>query len=88
HAGVRARVGAGVALAVLEKLAARGTIRRGERAVVISTAHGLKFSDFKVGYHARTLPGVQARLTNPSVQVAANLGAVQDAIAKRFGRAA
>jgi len=88
RAGAYACPHTGVALAVLEKLAARGTIRRGERAVVISTAHGLKFSDFKVGYHARTLPGVQARLTNPSVQVAANLGAVQDAIAKRFGRAA
>ncbi len=86
RAGAYADPHTGVALAVLEKLAARGTIRKGERAVVISTAHGLKFSDFKVGYHARTLPGVEARLPNPSVKVAANLGAVQDAVARRFGR--
>ena len=86
RAGAYADPHTGVALAVLEKLAARGTIRKGERAVVVSTAHGLKFSDFKVGYHARTLPGVEARLPNPSVKVAATLGAVQDAVARRFGR--
>jgi threonine synthase len=75
----------GVALAVLEKLAARGTIRKGERAVVVSTAHGLKFSDFKVGYHAGTLAGVSPALVNPSVAVPAALGAVRDAIRARFG---
>ena len=74
----------GVALAVLEKLASRGAIRRGERVAVISTAHGLKFSDFKVGYHEGRLPGLSSPLRNPSVPVAATLGAVQDAIARRF----
>jgi threonine synthase len=76
----------GVALAALEKLAARGTIRRGEQVVVISTAHGLKFSDFKVGYHDETLPGIRSSLRNGSVKLAPTLGAVHDAIAARFGR--
>jgi threonine synthase len=76
----------GVALAALEKLASAGTIRKGERVVVISTAHGLKFSDFKVGYHEETLPGIRAALPNPGVKLPATLGAVQDAIAARFGR--
>jgi threonine synthase len=76
----------GVALAALEKLASRGTIRKGERVVVISTAHGLKFSDFKVGYHDAMLPGIRSTLRNPGVQLPATLGAVQDAIAGRFGR--
>ncbi|ABS26281.1 threonine synthase [Anaeromyxobacter sp. Fw109-5] len=76
----------GVALAALEKLAARGAVRRGERVVVISTAHGLKFSDFKVGYHDGTLPGIASPLRNPGVRLPATLGAVQDAIAARFGR--
>ncbi len=76
----------GVALAALEKLAARGAIRKGERVVVVSTAHGLKFSDFKVGYHDGTLPGVRPGLPNPGVQLPATLGAVHDAIAARFGR--
>jgi threonine synthase len=74
----------GVALAALEKLAARGTIRKGERVVVVSTAHGLKFSDFKVGYHEQRLAGVATRLGNPSVQVPATLAAVEEAIARRF----
>ncbi len=77
----------GVALAALEKLAARGDIKKGQRVVVISTAHGLKCSDFKVGYHDGTLPGLRSPLRNPGVQLPATLGAVQDAITARFGRA-
>jgi threonine synthase len=87
RAGAYADPHTGVALAVLEKLAARGTIRKDDRAIVISTAHGLKFSDFKVGYHAGTLAGVAAKLPNPSMRVAPTLGAVRDAIAARFGAA-
>ncbi len=50
----------GVALACLQKLVARGTIGRRDRVVVISTAHGLKFTEFKAGYHAGSLglPGL------------------------------
>jgi threonine synthase len=76
----------GVALAALEKLASAGTIRKHERVVVISTAHGLKFSDFKVGYHEGTLPGLTSPLRNGSVRLAPTLAAVQDAIAARVGR--
>jgi threonine synthase len=76
----------GVALGALEKLAANGTIKRHERVVVVSTAHGLKFSDFKVGYHEERLPGLRSPLRNVSVRLAPTLGAVHDAIAARFGR--
>jgi threonine synthase len=76
----------GVALAALEKLAARGLVRRDDRVVVLSTAHGLKFADFKVGYHDGTLPGVTSHHRNPGVRVPASLGGVEDAIAARFGR--
>jgi threonine synthase len=48
----------GVALAALEKLVARGEIGRQERVVVVSTANGLKFTDFKVQYHEKNLPAV------------------------------
>ena len=68
----------GVALAALEKLAARGVVKPNERVVVISTAHGLKFSDFKVGYHEGTLPGLRPALRNPPVKLPATLAAVQD----------
>jgi threonine synthase len=41
----------GVALAALEKLVGRGQIGPEHRVVVVSTANGLKFTDFKVRYH-------------------------------------
>ncbi len=75
----------GVALAALEKLAARGVVKPRERVVVISTAHGLKFSDFKVGYHEGTLAGLRPALRNPPVKLPATLAAVQEAVAARFG---
>ncbi len=61
----------GVALAVLEKLVARGTIDRGQRAVVISTANGLKFTDFKVRYHERRLGelGITSRYANQPLEL-------------------
>jgi len=70
----------GVALAALEKLAARGTIRKGERVVVISTANGLKFTEFKARYHEGLLSGVEApRFANRPVEVAADYDAVVEA---------
>ncbi|HVP66597.1 MAG TPA: threonine synthase [Anaeromyxobacteraceae bacterium] len=85
RAGAFACPHTGVALAALEKLAARGTVKRGERVVVISTAHGLKFSDFKVGYHEAALPGLKPALRNPAVPLPATVSAVRDAVAARFG---
>ena len=41
----------GVALAVLIKMIERKQIQPDDRVIVISTANGLKFPDFKVGYH-------------------------------------
>ncbi|HEY0254988.1 MAG TPA: threonine synthase [Kofleriaceae bacterium] len=70
----------GVALAALEKLAARGEIKKSERAVVISTASGLKFADFKVGYHEGTLPDVTATYRNQPVSLPESYDAVRDAL--------
>ena len=70
----------GVALAGLEKLVAQGVIARGSRVVVVSTAHGLKFPDFKVGYHRGALEEVTSRLANPPVDLPADLNAVREAL--------
>ncbi len=70
----------GVALAVLSKLIASGEVNSSDRVVVISTAHGLKFTDFKVGYHEGTLEDVVARHRNPPVNLPADYEAVQRAI--------
>lgn len=70
----------GVALAVLFKMVERGEIRPSDRVVVISTAHGLKFTGFKVGYHDGTLEGVEPRYANPPLELPAEIGAVSAAI--------
>jgi threonine synthase len=74
----------GVALAVLTKLIQREEIHPKDRVVVISTAHGLKFTDFKVGYHERNLDEVVARYANPPVGLPADHDAVQKAIDRAF----
>jgi threonine synthase len=61
----------GVALACLEKLAARGVIRKNDRVVVVSTAHGLKFTEFKARYHEGMLEGVESHLANRPVSLSA-----------------
>ncbi|MGD8488392.1 MAG: threonine synthase [Anaerolineae bacterium] len=75
----------GVALAVLLKLIERGDIQPEQRVIVISTAHGLKFTRFKVGYHEQTLADVTARHANPPVELPADIGAVQRAIDRALG---
>jgi threonine synthase len=71
----------GVALAALEKLAARGEIRSGQRVVVVSTASGLKFADFKVGYHEGTLADVpHPRHRNTPIELPERYDAVRDAL--------
>lgn len=74
----------GVALAALDKLVRAGTIDRGARVVVVSTAHGLKFTDSKVAYHEGTA-GVEARYANPPLKLAAAIGPVVDALRARLG---
>jgi threonine synthase len=70
----------GVALAVLFKLVERGEIGSEHRVVVVSTAHGLKFTDFKVGYHQGTLPGVQPRYANKPIELEPSYDAVMRAL--------
>lgn len=70
----------GVALAVLLKLVERGDIARDERVVVISTAHGLKFPEFKVKYHERALPEVESRYANAPIELPAEYETVRDTL--------
>ena len=74
----------GVALATLFKLIERGEIRPSDRVVVISAAHGLKFTDFKVGYHDQTLKDVIARQANPPLELPAEYSAVNRAIDQKL----
>ncbi len=73
-----------VGLAVLKKLVAAGTIGRKERVVCISTAHGLKFTEFKVRYHESALEGLVSNAANPPVLLPPDYDRVLQAIRQRF----
>ena len=74
----------GVALAALFNLVERGTIARSDQVVVISTAHGLKFTSFKVGYHEGKLAEVESDLANPPIYLPADLQVVKETIARKL----
>jgi threonine synthase len=61
-----------------------GTIPHDDKVVCISTANGLKFTEFKVGYHERTLAGIAAPQANTPVNLPPDYGAVVDAINKNL----
>ncbi len=72
----------GVAFAALFKLVDRGVIQKDDRVVVISTAHGLKFTEFKIRYHQEELRafGVDPDYANLPVELPADYGKVRDEI--------
>jgi threonine synthase len=73
----------GVALAALEKLVAKRQIAPRDRVVVISTASGLKFTEFKVKYHERAFDaewGAPAAHANQPLTLPDDYDAVRRAI--------
>jgi threonine synthase len=71
----------GVALACLFKLRERGLIDPKQRVVVVSTANGLKFTEFKLAYHERRIAGVDARRANDPIFLEPDVERVAQAIA-------
>lgn len=75
----------GVALAALEKLVARGVVGGDQRVVVVSTASGLKFADFKTRYHERTLEAVpEPRYAVAPVEVPYDYEVVRDSVLRHI----
>jgi threonine synthase len=72
----------GVALACLFKLRERGIVAPDDRVVVVSTANGLKFTEFKLAYHERRINGVDARRANAPLYMPPDVDRVADAIAQ------
>jgi threonine synthase len=70
----------GVALAAAFKLRERGLIAPSERVVIVSTANALKFTEFKLGYHEKTLSGVTPRRANVPLHLPADLERVEKTI--------
>ena len=74
----------GVALAATIKLVQSRVIPPSSRVVVVSTAHGLKFAEFKTKFHQGQLPEVNPSLQNLPVQVPADIAAVRAVIDGRI----
>ncbi|CAM6012117.1 unnamed protein product [Sphagnum balticum] len=74
----------GVALTALLKLRKRNIIKPSDRTVVVSTAHGLKFTQSKVAYHSSELPDISSRFANPPVQVGADFSSVMEVLKQKL----
>jgi threonine synthase len=74
----------GVAMGALLQMVEEKRVARKDRIVVVSTAHGLKFSEFKTRYHKGELPGVAGRYANPITECPADAEAVKGIMEKRL----
>jgi len=70
----------GVALGVLLKMIKRGDLDSDDQVVVISTAHGLKFTEFKIDYHEDNLRDVISRHANSPVELPPDIKLVNETI--------
>ncbi|MBA2564618.1 MAG: threonine synthase [Gemmatimonadetes bacterium] len=71
--GVSICPNSGVAVAGWLQLVSEGVIGRRESAVVVGTAHGIKFSRTTLDYHRGTSPAGPGAHANPPVETAATL---------------
>ncbi|MDH5720482.1 MAG: threonine synthase [Spirochaetia bacterium] len=74
----------GVALAALLKLKNQNIITKDESVVVISTANGLKFADFKVKYHESSLDDVTVKHQNKPLELDSEIDEVRKAVFENF----
>ena len=74
----------GVALAVFLKLQQKKIFNPKDKIVVISTAHGLKFVEFKIGYHKSELDEVLPKYANRPIELPNEYNAVVDTIDKNI----
>ncbi|GLT60796.1 hypothetical protein SLA2020_335460 [Shorea laevis] len=66
----------------IDRAVKSGVIGPTERTVVVSTAHGLKFTQSKIDYHSKDIKDIACRFANPPVQVKADFGSVMDVLKK------
>ena len=78
----------GVGLAVMEKLVHQGVIKKKDRVIVISTANGLKFTDFLVKYHSDKLRAVHPECLFEPIELPPDHKVVRDTIYQSLNGAA
>lgn len=74
----------GVALGALFQMVEQKKVSADDKIVVVSTAHGLKFSEFKTKYHEKKLEGVTSRYANEIIHCAADVEKVRAALYERL----
>ncbi len=74
----------GVALAVLEKLINNGVINKKDRVVVISTANGLKFTDFLFKYHTNQIEEVTSEHAFSPIELSPNYEQIKKTILEKI----
>jgi len=67
----------GVATAGFIKLANQGIIKENDKVVIISTAHGLKFTEFKLKYHEQNLKDVISKYPNKPIELPADINVIK-----------
>ncbi|MCR9144272.1 MAG: threonine synthase [bacterium] len=75
----------GVALACMFQMVEAGEIEAGQSAAVISTAHGLKFVEFKTAYHEARLDMSDFSHRNEPVPLPADAAAVGETLNRLLG---
>tara|TARA_B100001996_G_scaffold372497_1_gene348951 strand:- start:329 stop:1657 length:1329 start_codon:yes stop_codon:yes gene_type:complete len=73
----------GVAITAFEKLVNKKIIKKSDKVVIISTAHGLKFVDFKINYHLENLDGISNQFSNHPIEVEADTDKVLQALEQK-----
>lgn len=74
----------GVAVAAFEKLVKKKLIKKNDKVVIISTAHGLKFVDFKIHYHLEQLKGISNQFSNHPFEMEAKVDKVLEVLEKQI----
>jgi threonine synthase len=76
----------GVATAGFIKLANQGIIKENDKVVIISTAHGLKFTEFKLKYHEQDLKDVISKYPNKPIELPADINVIKKELYKELAK--
>jgi threonine synthase len=76
----------GVALGALLQMVDAKAVSKKDRVIVVSTAHGLKFSEFKMKYHQKQLDGMVSKYANPISECPPDIEKVQAVLAERLAQ--
>lgn len=73
-----------VAFTTLKKLRNKDIIQKNESVVIISTAHGLKFTEFKVQYHKNELKGIHSDYKNEPIILPPDINKIKEVIKNKL----